>query len=171
MTDFDEFFRASVSELVRFGRAVTGDVQRGEDAAQDALAKAYVHWNRVQSANDPIAYLKTAMINAEISWRRRLMSREVLRGERVANEAVVDDFAPEMADRDAVIQRLRRLPPRQRAALALRYFEDCSDADAARRLGCSESTVRSLVANGLNSLRTAGPTSPRRKVLSHDPAR
>ena len=55
--------------------------------------------------------------------------------------------------RDALVRLLLRLPPRQRAALVLRYWEQLTDAEAAAVLGCAEGTVKSAVSRGLTRLR------------------
>lgn len=57
--------------------------------------------------------------------------------------------------RDAVLAALRELPPRQRAAVVLRYLEDLPVAEVARALDCSEGNVKSSVSRGLTRLRTA----------------
>ena len=53
----------------------------------------------------------------------------------------------------ALVQRIRELPARQRIVIALRYFEDMSDADIAALMGCSRGTVRSQAARALVRLR------------------
>ena len=71
----------------------------------------------------------------------------------------VRDIADAVVERQVADQRLKSLPARQRAALALRYYEDLPDRETAAILGCTESTVRSLVATGLEALRHHGATS------------
>ena len=58
-----------------------------------------------------------------------------------------------MGDRDALRRALDLLPYRQRAALVLRFYEDLSEQQAARALGCAVGTIKSLVSRGLNALR------------------
>jgi len=60
----------------------------------------------------------------------------------------------DVATYDSLRSALLRLPPRQRAALVLRYFEDLPDTTIAELLRCRPATVRSLVARGLEALRT-----------------
>lgn len=53
-----------------------------------------------------------------------------------------------------MVRALAHLPPRQRAVVVLRYFEDLSVADTAVTLGCSQGTVKSQTARGLDLLRS-----------------
>jgi RNA polymerase sigma factor (sigma-70 family) len=61
--------------------------------------------------------------------------------------------------------RIATLPRKQRAAILLRYYEDCTDAEIAEVLGCTEGTVRSHISRALATLR-AGHQSPVREALS-----
>ena len=68
-----------------------------------------------------------------------------------------DPVAPEgtdLGERDRTFAALRRLPPRQRAVIVLRYYEDLSEADIAAVLGCSTGTVKSQASRALKLLRT-----------------
>jgi len=167
MTQFEDFVRASGADLVRFARAVTGDAHRGEDAAQTALSKALPRWHRIGDLDDPVAYLKKMIVNGELSWRRRLSSRELV-VEQVPSGAEVADVADAAVRRQALLERLRRLPPRQRAAVALRFYEDLPDREVAVLLGCTESTVRSLVAAALSALRLDEAAAARREEVAND---
>lgn len=158
MTAFDDFVQDAGPGLVRFARALTGDVHRGEDLTQAALAKAYVRWQRVVRAEHPVAYVKKMIVREELSRRRRGSTGEVPT-EAVGAESPMRDIADAVVERQVTDQRLKSLPARQRAALALRYYEDLPDRETAAILGCTESTVRSLVATGLEALRQQGATS------------
>jgi len=65
-----------------------------------------------------------------------------------------DDVAQQVSDRATLLQMMAELPPRQRACVVLRYFDDLSVADTARALGCSEGTVKSQTARALDRLRS-----------------
>jgi len=72
----------------------------------------------------------------------------------------VPDLTNEIADRDYLLRALAALPPRQRAVLVLRYFDDLSEAETAHMLGCSVGTVKSQAARGLARLRAAAGSPP-----------
>lgn len=167
MAHFEDFVRAAGPDLVRFARVVTGDSHRGEDAAQAALAKALPRWGRIEQLDDPVNYVKKMIVNGELSWRRRLSFREVVVDEVPAGPPAAD-FADATVRRQVLLQRVRALPPRQRAAVALRFYEDLPDGEIARLLGCTESTVRSLVSAGLVTLRRDEPAQAGREAVAHD---
>lgn len=152
MTGFDEFVLARTPALLRFGYVLTGDAGRAEDVLQEALLDVHRHWSRVSALTSPEAYLRRAMVNEYVSWRRRRSSRE-LPG-HVPDTAAPDLPDATLAERDAVWRALARLPRRQRAVLVLRFYEDLSEGEIAAVLGCATGTVRSLATRALHALRT-----------------
>jgi RNA polymerase sigma-70 factor (sigma-E family) len=153
---FEDFMTSRWAGLVRLAFGLTGDRWLAEDLAQTALASAYASWWRVRRADDPDAYVRRILINASKSrWRRNRVAEQP-----AAPPAEVPDPAADPAttvgDRSALLAALGTLPPRQRAVVVLRYWEDLSDAQAAALLGCSASTVRSQAARALAKLRASG---------------
>ncbi len=148
---FTGFVLAHRAGLLRTACLLTADRALGEDLVQVALLKSYGRWDRVQRADDPLAYVHRVMVNAHLSWRRRLSS-----GERpvavVPDRPGRDPHAGQALDED-VRRALRGLSPRVRTALVLRYFADHSEAETARLMGCSVSTVGNHVRRGLAVLR------------------
>jgi RNA polymerase sigma factor (sigma-70 family) len=94
------------------------------------------------------------VVNAAQDGRRRPWRREVAIAE-LPERIQPDDFAAGHADRDEILEALRRLGPRQRACVVLRYYEDLSVEQTANILGCSQGTVKSQAARGLETLREA----------------
>ncbi len=148
---FDDWVAARGPSLLRFAYVVTGSQHAAEDAVQDALARACERWARVGRTLDPDSYVRRMIVNAHISrWRRthRESPVEVL---------LAADPAPDHSERlgraDAVWAVCRELPPRQRAAVVLRFYEDLEYAEIGELLGCSEVTVRSHVHRALTALR------------------
>lgn len=151
--DFRDFVAARSAALMRTAYLLQGDRASAEDLLQSALAKAYRHWSRLRRDGDPVAYVRAIMVNERRSWWRRTACREVLGGE--VPERPAPDEATGIAERDAVWRAVLALPPRTRAVLVLRYWEDLSEAQTADVLGCSVGTVKSQASRGLRRLQKA----------------
>ena len=150
--DFAEFVRVSMPGLLRYGHALTGNPHDAADLVQSVLEKVGSRWIAVQrKGDDPLAYVRRAMANTHISiWRRR--RRENLVADIPDSGAV----APELSrlEHEPLWQALRDLPPRQRAVIVLRYYENLSEAEIANALGVSCGTVKSQSSKAMASLRT-----------------
>jgi RNA polymerase sigma-70 factor (sigma-E family) len=150
--EFSEFMHGRWSQLVRLGYGLTGDLQLAEDLAQTAFARAYAAWPRVRRADDPDAYIRRIVVNANRNRFRKLRVSEQL-----------TDTPPDLVarpgeareDRALLIQELMRLSYGQRAAVVLRYWLDMSETQAAAALGCSVGNVKSQAARGLAKLRAS----------------
>lgn len=153
-TDFDTWVRARGAALMRFAFLITRDRSRAEDAVQDALLAAYPRWSRIQRAGDPEAYVRRIVVNADISRWRRFRRREAPTDDPGAlRPDAGDDPAAGYAEQDAAWTLCAALPAKQRAAIVLRYYEGCSDAEIATILGCTAGTVRSQIHRALATLR------------------
>jgi RNA polymerase sigma-70 factor (sigma-E family) len=157
----DDQFRAYVvasrGRLLRTATLLaSGDPHEAEDVVQTVLLRIYVSWRRIRPETRD-AYARRMLVNALVDERRRPHARH----ER--NQAEVPDVAVEAvppSDMDAVVFRaLAELPPRMRAAVVLRHLNDASVAETAEALGCSEGTVKSQTARGLDHLRASLATS------------
>jgi RNA polymerase sigma-70 factor (sigma-E family) len=159
---FEEFMTSRWPELVRLAFGLTGDRWLAEDLAQTALASAYASWWRVRRADDPDAYVRRILINASKSrWRRSSVAEQPVEPPAEVPDPAADPAAA-IGERSVLLTALATLPPRQRAVVVLRYWEDLSDAQAAALLGCSASTVRSQVARALAKLRASGALADQR---------
>jgi RNA polymerase sigma-70 factor (sigma-E family) len=155
--EFAELFRASWPRLFRLAYAVSGDRVAAEDDLQNAFAKVYAQWGRVQRADHPEAYLRRIVLNEVLGGRRTgFLKRERPHGNVELRGAVA---SPEgtVVDHDALWSAVRALPPRQRAVVVLRYYEDLSEAEIADALGCSRGTVKSQASAALTALRKVAP--------------
>jgi RNA polymerase sigma-70 factor (sigma-E family) len=161
--EFREFVAGRSPALLRTAFLLVGERALAEDLVQSALAKAYRHWARVTAAGDPEAYVRRIMVNERRSWWRRNAGREVL--VPVPERGGTDEFAG-LAERDLVWRAVLRLPPRTRAVLVLRYWEDLSEAETAHILDCSVGTVKSQASRGLRKLQQA--IGPDRASLTSD---
>jgi RNA polymerase sigma-70 factor (sigma-E family) len=154
---FAAFVRNRSASLARTALLLTADPHLAEDLVQTALAKVAARWTRIASAGDPTPYVRNVMLRTVISWRRRRSFGEV----PVATMPDASDAASTVNDADELLRRaLGELPPRQRAVLVLRFYEDLSEADTAAALGCSVGTVKSKTAKGLARLRTSLGSRP-----------
>jgi RNA polymerase sigma-70 factor (sigma-E family) len=154
MRDFDDFVRGRSTGLLRIAYLLTGDRDAAEDILQEVLEQMYVRWRRIEGA--PEAYARRALVNRSTNrWRRRGRRPET---SLEHHDVAQPDRSDEVAVRDAVVAALRELPPRQRAAVVLRYLDDLPVAAVAQALDCSEGTVKSNASRGLDRLRAVlGP--------------
>ncbi|WP_067503819.1 SigE family RNA polymerase sigma factor [Actinoplanes sp. TFC3] len=149
--DFRAFVEAHRDALVRTAYLIMGDRGHAEDLVQSALEKTHRRWNRVGTMAAPVAYVRKTMVNTATSWRRRRRVPEVPLLASHAGQPVDPYGASD--ERHRVVAALRKLPPKMRAVLVLRYFEDLSEAETAEALGCSLGTVKSQSSRGLARLR------------------
>jgi RNA polymerase sigma-70 factor (sigma-E family) len=149
MEDFREFVAARSPALLRTAYLLTGDRGHAEDLLQSALAKVYRHWRRVTATGSPEAYVRKVMVNERHGWWRRDRLPLVL---GPVPDRPGPDEAAGVDDRDVLWRAVLAMPPRTRAVLVLRYWEDLSEADTAEVLGCSVGTVKSQASRGLRKL-------------------
>jgi len=155
--DFTVFVAASSRRLLRTAFLITGDSDSAQDLLQTALERAYLRWGRIRRRELPEAYVRRVMVNAAIdSWRATRALRTV-RLDESHLPALADPTLYGMAARDALLACVRELPVRQRAVLVLRYFDDLTETETARVLGCSVGTVKSQHARALARLRQLLP--------------
>jgi RNA polymerase sigma-70 factor (sigma-E family) len=150
--EFTEFVRDHGATLLRTASLLTGDRSRGEDLTQTALARAYAQWDKVSAADLPLAYVRRLLVNSHLSWLRRLTNTEQVI-ESVPDRGDGADLQARHAQADELRTALRELSPRVRTAVVLRYFDDLSEAETARLMGCSTKTVNNSVGRGLALLR------------------
>ena len=150
---FQEFVRARWSHLVRTAYLLTGDAHHAEDLTQTALAKAYRSWRRVSRTDNPEAYVRRMLVtcNSDRFRKRRVTESLTAAPPEVAGR---DEAYSGVDERGALLGALAQLPPRQRAVVVMRYWEDLSEAEVAEVLGCSPGTVKSQASKGLAKLRT-----------------
>jgi RNA polymerase sigma-70 factor (sigma-E family) len=157
--DFDRFVVETAESLLRSAYLITWDFAEAEDLVQECLFKVARRWPRVQKMNWPVAYARTVLIHLALDEGKRRGQRRSELGPEATGllEAHHDDAAVCTLGRvetsTDLLRVLRELPPRQRAALVLRYFDDLSEAEVADVMGCSVGTVKSTTSRGLARLR------------------
>lgn len=154
---FREFFAARHHALSRTAFLLTGDHGEAEDLLQEALTKTVGRWRKVSTGDNPEGYVRQVMLNEVRSrWRRRRRGVEHPVGE-MADSVDGHEMEAEAADRSVLAAALRRLTPKQRSVLYLRYYEDMSETETAEMLGCATGTVKSQTHDALAKLRTVAP--------------
>jgi len=171
--DLGAFIDARSCSLLRFAYLLTGDHGLAEDLLQSSLIKVYLSWDRIRDRAALEGYTRTVMTRTQLSWWRRPARREVL-GVEPTERAVRDDHHIDelgwVDERDELWALLATLGPRQRAVLVLRFYEDLSEAEIARVLGCTTGTVKSQLSRGLARLRERMSAEPRaRNTLMQEP--
>jgi RNA polymerase sigma-70 factor (sigma-E family) len=152
--DFDLWAAERGRALLVFATAVTGDREAARDAVQDALVAVYLRWRRLVAGGEPDAYARRIIVNRHISWWRRLGRRERLTAFDIDHGTAAEPAQDRLADADLARRLLAELPARQRAAVALRFYDDLAFAEIAAILDCPESTARSYVHRALERLRS-----------------
>jgi RNA polymerase sigma-70 factor (sigma-E family) len=149
---FTDFVSAQQAALLRLAFLLAGDRGHAEDLVQIALMKCYRHWARINRSGTPSAYVRRVLVTSHTSWRRRLSSTEQVM-EALPERA--DPLGEPEAEDDELRRALSSLPPRMRAAVVLRFYEDLSEQATADLMGCTASTVNTQTARGLAVLRQA----------------
>jgi RNA polymerase sigma-70 factor (sigma-E family) len=147
--EFRDFFEAEFRPLRRLGYLLTGDWAEAEDLAQEAMVRTYRAWSRIRERERPGAYARSVLVN-----RRRSLLRRSMIAAKHAEALRSEAYRPDLGEDGMVLwAAIRALPPRQRAALVLRFYEDLPEAEVAQILDAPLGTVKSLVHRGLGRLR------------------
>jgi RNA polymerase sigma-70 factor (sigma-E family) len=133
---FSQFVTARSDALVRTAYLLVGERGLAQDLLQEALTKTWAAWGRIREPERAEAYCRTALTRTAISWYRR----KSWQGERPSEtlpERLSDGHEDGVAEQDHLRQALMSLPPRQRAAVVCRYYDDLSEAETAAVMGCA----------------------------------
>ena len=153
--EFAEYFVARRDAVRRTAFLLCGDWHRADDLAQTAFVALHRHWRKVRDRGALDSYVRTTLVRAMIDESRRPWRRERAVDELPERPGSDGEIGDTVATRAALLAGLRRVPPRQRAVLVLRFLEGLDVATTAATLRCSEGTVKSQTARGLASLREA----------------
>lgn len=146
-----ELYSAHAPAAARLAYLLTGDRAVAEDLVQEAFVRMFGRFRDLRSPEAFPAYLRTTVVNlARSHFRRKRVERAYL--EREGRE-VSSGPEPGPGGEQEMWDALRRLTPRQRAAIVLRYYEDLTETQTADVLRCPVGTVKSLVSRGIDRLR------------------
>ncbi|MEC3995542.1 SigE family RNA polymerase sigma factor [Actinacidiphila sp. DG2A-62] len=153
-TQFTAYVRTKGPTLLRTARALTPNPSDAEDLLQTALTKTYLAWDRIDDHRAVDGYVRRTLVNTRTSqWRKRKVDEFSTDELPEPAAACQVDLTEQQAQRDALLRAIARLPPRQRAMVVLRYYEDMSEVQTAEVLGVSVGTVKSAVSRALGKLR------------------
>ncbi|MGA8922349.1 MAG: RNA polymerase sigma factor [Candidatus Dormiibacterota bacterium] len=151
--DFERLYRASFARVVRTLAGIVGSQAAAEDCAQEAFARAYRAWPGWSDEGPAEAWIHRIAVNTAISHRRKEQVRSLPSLLwRLGSPPPTSDPA-DAAQSSAVLAELRRLPPKQAAAVTLRHYHGYSNREIALALKVSERTVGKRIAGALATLR------------------
>jgi RNA polymerase sigma-70 factor (sigma-E family) len=154
--ELEPLFRAQYRKLVCLARLLVDDPAQAEEVVQDAFVGLHRNWHRLREPAAAPAWLRTAVVNGSRGrLRRRATARRHLRVADPTTGGGPDEWAVLADEHQAVVEALRRLPDRQRACIALRYYDDLGEAEIAGVLGISTGSVKTHVHRGLAALSKA----------------
>jgi RNA polymerase sigma-70 factor (sigma-E family) len=146
-------YAAHARRAGRLAYLLTGDQHLAEDLAQEAFVRLMGRLGSIHDDEAIASYLRTSVVNlSRKHWRKLGHERRYLNAQRASSTAVQTTL-PDVESRDVIRRALEALPYRQRAAIVLRFYEDLSEKETARILGCRIGTVKSTVARGLDRVR------------------
>ena len=145
-----DLYRAHAPSATRLAYLLTGDRSAAEDLVQDAFVRVAGRLAHLRNPGAFEAYLRKTIVNlSRMQFRRRGVEHRYLQ----RHHEIPTSTASNLDEVETLRRSLQQLPHRQRVALILRFYVDLPDPETADILGCSPSTVRSLVARGLSALR------------------
>jgi RNA polymerase sigma-70 factor (sigma-E family) len=161
--EFSAYMAARQPGLLRTAYLLTGDRHTAEDLVQTALAKLYLSWDKVERREAVDGYVRRILVNEHNSlWRRAWKRREVSTDAPPEHAGMT--HSPDGSSA-ALWDFVQTLPPKQRAVVVLRYYEDLSEAETAQVLGISVGTVKSQASRALVNMRARVNDNP---VLAKD---
>lgn len=146
-----ELFDEHYGGLCRLAYLIVGDEPQAEELVMDAFVRTFAGWRRIRDLDRADAYLRRAVVNLSRSRvRRRHIEQRSPR-----SDPMTTSFSTDVDDARVVLDAVRALPHRQRAAVVLRYYQDLPEAEIADALGCSLGTVKSQLSKARASLADA----------------
>lgn len=144
--EFTEFYAGNKDRCLRAVIAYGMAPDRAEEAVAEAFARAWSRWRSVRRVDSPRAWIVRTAINADISWWRK-------RRRETAVPETPEQLPRDDSNFDDLLEAVRRLPPRQRQVVALRYFLDLDTETTGHELGIARGTVSATLHQALKNLR------------------
>ncbi|GAB3074079.1 SigE family RNA polymerase sigma factor [Nocardioides zeae] len=156
---FEEFIAASQPRLTALARSISRETAAADDLVQGVMEQMWIVWQKDRPVN-PHSYARTALVRRHISSQRRAHRRREVLGMDPTDVPAPSSFDAATSDRWMLVDALRRLPPRQREVVVLRYFEDLTIEEVADLLGISQGAVKRHAHRGVARLRTILAPAP-----------
>lgn len=157
--DYVAFVQARQGSLLRSAYLICGDHHLAEDLVQEALVKLASRWERLRD-EAPEAYVRTILYRDAISRWRKVRREDLVDQQDPLGplaQRSVEDETEQVLTAARIQAALALLPPRQRAVVVLRYFEDLTEAQIAATLGIAPGTVKSQASDAMRTLRRLIP--------------
>lgn len=152
--DFPSYVAERRPALLRAACAIAGDPHSAEDLLQSALINVGARWHAIRDPRAADAYVRRAMVNQHASWHRQSWrKRERVTADLPEPQARWSGCTTRPSHEQELWPLVEALPPRQRSAVVLRYYEGLTEAETSRVLRCSLGTVKSNTSRGLSTLR------------------
>lgn len=155
--DFSAYMAARQPALYRTAYLLAGDHASAEDLLQNAFAKLYLSWDKIRDHGALDGYVRRVMVNENNSLWRRAWKRREHSTDTMPETGAHDTYDDGMGG--ALWSYVQTLPPKQRAVIVLRYYEQLSETEIADVLGISVGTVKSQASRALAGLRARAPQS------------
>lgn len=153
----DQLVRDRERALLGYAYVVCGDVSLAQDLVQDALVRTFSRERRGLTAITAEGYVRRAITSAYIDGYRKTQRWRRVQHLFAPASTAPDAFGQVEANAE-VMDALATLPPRVRACVVLRYFDDLTVPQIAHQLGLAGGTVKRYLSDGLAHLQLAlGP--------------
>ncbi len=150
-----ELYERRHADMVRFATFLTGDVSSAEDIAQEAFAKLFDAWNRIDDHDCIDAYLKATVVNlVRGGQRKRAVAERRVAGRLTVVPSAEDDAVGQIG-RERVLAAVSGLPLRQRACVVMRHWMRMTESEIATTLELSVGSVRTHIRRGTESLKSS----------------
>lgn len=144
--DFERLYRQTYRRILGTLITLVRDRATAEDCAQETYERAFKSWKSWRPEARPEAWLHRIAINVAVSDRRRAKLRQAGEMVRRLGRPAPPPDPSGLAERSDVFRAIRKLPPKQAAALLLRHYHGYSNREIATALGIPEQTVASRLA-------------------------
>jgi RNA polymerase sigma-70 factor (sigma-E family) len=148
----EHVFRTNGPALVGLARLLLDDPGQAEEVVQEAFIRTYAAWPRVRNRDDPLPYVRRAVVNLARGGLRRRRTERQHRFDRPVHAPSAETAAAERQQGAELAAAVAALPRRQRECVVLRYYGDCSVAEIATGMRISDGSVKQHLHRALASL-------------------